>query len=278
MDVNGTNGLRFVGESNDDGCGNAVAAAGDVNADGFSDILIGAPAADPGGRVNTGVTYVVYGSASLSSGLGPDGKNASSTFELSSLDGWNGFALEGVSRNDNSGITMSSAGDIDGDGADEVLVGAPYKNINGVTDCGQSYIVFGVDFTEAPTEAPTNAPTVKPIGEPTAAPTEAPSAVPTLSRSPTLVPSQQPSATPSFRPSGNGVDDDFYSDDAGGGSGDDATGDDATTNDDISGDDGNNVIVIKQNGGVLSKAGAARGSLWLAAAAGLLVAVVQALW
>ena len=81
--------------------GRSVAAAGDVNGDGFGDLIIGAPFADPGG-VN-GESYVVFGRAS--------GFDAS--LDLATLDGTNGFRLDGIRR---SGDSVASAGDVNGDG------------------------------------------------------------------------------------------------------------------------------------------------------------------
>jgi len=62
--------------------------------------------------------------------------------DLSSLDGSNGFMLSGVAASDVSGRSVAAAGDINGDGFDDVIVGAqladPHGNISGA-----SYVVFG---------------------------------------------------------------------------------------------------------------------------------------
>jgi|GEM_PF-6648293 len=63
--------------------------------------------------------------------------------ELSSLNGANGFALNGITTGDQSGISVSGAGDVNGDGLADLIVGADYADPNGDRS-GQSYVVFGV--------------------------------------------------------------------------------------------------------------------------------------
>ena len=62
--LNGTNGFRLDGIDAGDYSGSSVASAGDVNGDGFDDIMIGASGADPGGNYDAGESYVVFGKAS----------------------------------------------------------------------------------------------------------------------------------------------------------------------------------------------------------------------
>ena len=111
----------------------SVSGAGDVNGDGFDDMLIGALYADPGGRVEAGQSYVVFGS----------GAGFPAEFELSSLDGSNGFALTGIAAGDNSGWSVNGPGDVNGDGFDDLLIGAPNADPGGRNQAGQSYVVFG---------------------------------------------------------------------------------------------------------------------------------------
>ena len=63
-------------------------------------------------------------------------------FELASLDGLSGFKLSGVATGDASGYSISAAGDVNGDGFDDVIVGAAGADSNGA-DSGASYVVFG---------------------------------------------------------------------------------------------------------------------------------------
>jgi hypothetical protein len=125
--LNGTNGFRLSGVAAFDNSGHAVSTAGDVNGDGVDDLLIGAPG-DLGHMPSTpGVSYVVFGGAGVGNG---------GNLELSSLDGTNGFRLSGVAFS-LSGYAVSTAGDVNGDGVDDVLIGAPNAD-----NSGASYVVF----------------------------------------------------------------------------------------------------------------------------------------
>ena len=128
--LNGTNGFTLNGISLRDYSGWAVSGAGDVNSDGLDDILIGSYRADPNG-LTSGQIYVVYGRTGLPS-----------TFELSALNGTNGFRINGIATGYSAGHAVSDAGDVNGDGIDDIIIGAwsasphsPY--------CGQSYVVYG---------------------------------------------------------------------------------------------------------------------------------------
>src|SRR5918997_112022 len=65
------------------------------------------------------------------------------TFNLSTLNGSNGFAINGIAAYDFSGLSVSSAGDVNGDGFDDLIIGANRADPNGISDAGQSYVVFG---------------------------------------------------------------------------------------------------------------------------------------
>ena len=92
--LNGTNGFILTGIDAGDSSGVSVSSAGDVNGDGYDDLIIGAHRADPNGD-GSGETYIVYGGASAP---GTDGM-----LDLSDLDGTNGFILNGIDADDRSG-------------------------------------------------------------------------------------------------------------------------------------------------------------------------------
>lgn len=134
--LNGTNGFRVDGLAAGDQSARSLSAAGDLNNDGVDDFLISAFTTDPNGVTNAGSVYVVFGQAG-----GPAAGAA--TFDLASLDGSNGFVIEGVDPNDRTGYSISNIGDFDGDGISDILIGAEGGDPFDVTSAGEAYIVFG---------------------------------------------------------------------------------------------------------------------------------------
>ncbi len=130
--LDGRNGFRLDGENGDDDSGFSVSGAGDINGDDFDDVIVGAPGAEPNGRLS-GSSYVVFGKAS-----GFDAQ-----MDVSSLDGRNGFRLDGEHEGDRSGYSVSDAGDVNGDGFGDLVVGAEGADSNGILTSGSSYVVFG---------------------------------------------------------------------------------------------------------------------------------------
>jgi hypothetical protein len=121
--LNGENGFKINGIANND-FASRVKGAGDFNGDGFDDIIIGARSA----KMGAGQAYVVFGKG-----------NFAATLELSSLNGEDGFKIEGANIGDNLGYSVNSAGDVNGDGLDDIVVGAAYA----VNQQGLSYVIFG---------------------------------------------------------------------------------------------------------------------------------------
>lgn len=62
---------------------------------------------------------------------------------LASLNGTNGFRLDGIDANDQSGERVSGTGDVNGDGLDDILIGADGGDPGGDSNAGESYVVFG---------------------------------------------------------------------------------------------------------------------------------------
>jgi hypothetical protein len=104
-------------------------AVGDINADGTDDLIIGAIRADSPGRVDAGETYVIFGGGSLPS-----------TIDLNSTAA--DLTVYGDDASDFSGHALA-AGDINGDGSDDLIIGAPYADPAGGGDAGETYVIFG---------------------------------------------------------------------------------------------------------------------------------------
>jgi hypothetical protein len=110
------------GEATLDGFGSAVAGAGDLNGDGYADILIGAP--DYPGSDDRGKVYAYYGAPS---GLpvAPD------------------WVVSGEDEGDNLGVSLSGAGDVNGDGYADVILGASGFDNGVLVDAGKAYVYAG---------------------------------------------------------------------------------------------------------------------------------------
>jgi len=139
-----TDGFEIVGDAASDRLGGrnigarSVSGAGDVNGDGFDDIIVGADENDSGGT-DAGAAYVIFGKAS---GFG--------TIDLASLTDADGFKIQGDVTLDRAGSSVSSAGDVNGDGFADIIVGAIYGD-DGGTYAGEAYVIYGVAPTTAVT-------------------------------------------------------------------------------------------------------------------------------
>ncbi|MEM1331340.1 MAG: integrin alpha [Planctomycetota bacterium] len=132
--LDGSDGFAMVGIGDGDSTGISVSAAGDANGDGFDDLIVGARLADPSGNGAAGVTYLVFGDEDL---------GATGVFDLASIDGLNGVSIEGAEPGHNSGRSLAGLGDVNDDGVDDMLIGAPLADVLDRTDAGRSYVVFG---------------------------------------------------------------------------------------------------------------------------------------
>jgi hypothetical protein len=126
----GTGGYPIGCVASQDYSGGSVSGCGDVNGDGLADLIVGAVGADPGGRSRAGQSYVVFG------------KPGAAPVDPSAL-GLGGFTIDGMSPDDNSGISVSGAGDVNGDGLADLIVGASGADPRGHLGAGESYVVFG---------------------------------------------------------------------------------------------------------------------------------------
>ncbi len=111
--------------------GLSVSGIGDINGDGYADVMVGARSVHANGALYSGTSYVVFGGAG----------GFPSTLAADDLDGTNGFRLDGILTLDNAGYAVGGGGDFNGDGHDDMIVSAPFA------DSGNVYVVFGHDGT-----------------------------------------------------------------------------------------------------------------------------------
>ncbi|HXC55385.1 MAG TPA: hypothetical protein VNU97_08830 [Rhizomicrobium sp.] len=130
--LNGSNGFKIVESAATGNIGDSVAAAGDVNGDGFADLIVSNAGDSPHGA-GSGASYVVFG--------GPSGFPA--TIDLSTLNGANGFKISGVAAGDHAGSSVAAAGDLNGDGLADLMVGADNVDALGRAGAGATYVVYG---------------------------------------------------------------------------------------------------------------------------------------
>lgn len=130
-------GFIIQGDTTGDGAGSGVSSAGDVNGDGFDDLIVGAPFGADGGT-NAGEAYVVFGSGS---GFGAD-VGGRQVIDLTTLSAAQGFIIQGDDGADNAGSSVSAAGDVNGDGFDDLIIGAQGAATAGY-NAGEAYVVFG---------------------------------------------------------------------------------------------------------------------------------------
>jgi hypothetical protein len=127
--LNGANGFKIYGSQAGDGLCRSAATAGDLNHDGVDDFMLGAD-----GAHGTGIVYVVYGQRT----------GFPAIFDLSSIDGDNGFILQGEATGDHFGFSVAMVGDVNADGADDLLIGTNKNPPPGNLADGASYVIFGV--------------------------------------------------------------------------------------------------------------------------------------
>ncbi|WP_430938495.1 hypothetical protein [Rhodovulum sp. YNF3179] len=129
-DLSASEGLVLSGGAAGDTIGYSLANAGDFDGDGIDDLLIGAHGDDTV-AADAGAAYLVYGKAA---GLGD--------LDLANLAPTDGFKLIGVSAGDVAGRAVAGGADVNRDGYDDLLLGAPLAD-DGGTSAGIAYLVYG---------------------------------------------------------------------------------------------------------------------------------------
>ncbi|MEZ2252460.1 RHS repeat-associated core domain-containing protein [Microcoleus sp.] len=132
--LSGNNGFVLNGTEAGNFSGVAVSKTGDINGDKIDDIIVGSFGADPNNVNAAGKSQVIFGTQKFPASV-----------NLSQLNGQNGFTLNGTDAEGFSGGTVSSAGDINGDGIKDFIIGAFGATVNGQNNAGKTYIVFGTN-------------------------------------------------------------------------------------------------------------------------------------
>ncbi|MBF0153573.1 MAG: FG-GAP repeat protein, partial [Magnetococcales bacterium] len=127
--MDGANGFQLIGGTSSDHMGISVHGSGDINGDGYADIVVGAY----GVNSDAGRAYVVFG----------HGGTFASTLDVSAagaLNGTNGFVINGPTTS-RAGYSVQFAGDVNGDGFDDLLIGT--FGINHANSPGLAFLVYG---------------------------------------------------------------------------------------------------------------------------------------
>ena len=129
--LNGANGFAVPGIEAGGQLGAGATGAGDINNDGIPDLIIPAPAPFPSLSAE-GMAYVIFGSTSFSS-----------TIDLATLSGSDGFSIITTDTGANLGESAAGIGDFNGDNIDDLFIAASYIDEGNLTSDGTGYIIFG---------------------------------------------------------------------------------------------------------------------------------------
>ena len=127
-------GFVLQGEAAGDALGAAVGGGGDLNADGSSDVVVGAPGADANGT-DSGQAYLLFGEAVTTTEQG-----FANVYQTSDLDGTSGLVINGAAAGARAGAAVELVGDLNADGNDDLAIGATAAS--GGLDA-TAHVVFG---------------------------------------------------------------------------------------------------------------------------------------
>jgi gliding motility-associated-like protein len=129
-ELNGANGFTILGEEPGSRTGFSTSRIGDINGDGIADFIIGAP-----GDWGLGQAYVVFGTKT----------GFPASLNVANLNGVNGFKIidSDLTPPRRTAFDVSDAGDINGDGINDLMISDPHKNTEKIFHAGRAYIIYG---------------------------------------------------------------------------------------------------------------------------------------
>ena len=107
-----------------------ISHVGDINNDGIDDFAVSSPWF---GVPVIGMVFVIYGSSEPFPAL----------IEVDTLNGTNGFRIFGITGGDYTGYSISHAGDVNGDGNDDMMFSALFANIGDLNNLGKIFVIYG---------------------------------------------------------------------------------------------------------------------------------------
>ncbi len=140
--LDGSTGFRVTMPNEFGSFAASISSTGDINGDGIDDVMFGAPQTGPDsdgedGNQNPGEVYILYGRD------GPSGDGFAADLDLSFLDGTDGFRIDGIDEYDRTGLSIGDAGDVNGDGIGDIIIGAYGAGDPAFFGPGGGYVVFG---------------------------------------------------------------------------------------------------------------------------------------
>jgi hypothetical protein len=135
--TSGSLGFKIIGDAPNSHLGSSPAclrgALGDINGDGIGDFAIGSMLSDIDDKPDAGAVYVIYGHAKTT---------VSVTIDLAISLGQRGWKVCGADSGDMIGSAISGAGDINGDGINDLLIGCTGCDSDNKVDAGAAYLIY----------------------------------------------------------------------------------------------------------------------------------------
>ncbi|WP_185739765.1 Ig-like domain-containing protein [Sphingorhabdus wooponensis] len=135
-----SDGFMMWGELQNGEFGRVAEGLGDVNGDGFDDIVVSAPTSSVNGFLQSGKAFVIFGSAT---GQG-DISNGRQILSIPAMTSSQGFVIQGATETSALlGNSVGAAGDVNGDGLADIMVAVPNLDRGATGDVGRAYIILG---------------------------------------------------------------------------------------------------------------------------------------